>query len=144
MSRLQDELAEVFSRHGHPSYEEPSWAAVVSIQVLVLQMMEKMMSTIQDLAQKSASEATALVDLNSSIAAFMTTLPAGTAPGVPGATVINSADQAILDQVGSQLDSNIAKIGEIKALLTTAPSGGTPPAPPITAGQVSTTPPASS
>lgn len=92
------------------------------------------MSTIQDLATKSASEASALVDLNSAVAAFIQGLPAGTATGTPGQTVLNADDQAKLDTANATIDSNLGKIGEIKALLsgvgqpvpTPAPSGAGP------------------
>jgi hypothetical protein len=143
MSRLQDELAEVFSRHGRPSYEEPGWAAVMSLLVLMMQNQEIMMSTIADLTQKVASEASALVDLNSGVAAFIQALPAGTTTGAPGTTFLTADDQSKIDSIAATLDANIGKIGEIKTLLTTVPTPATPAPtpPPAGAGPVSPTPP---
>lgn len=133
-NRLHDELAAVFSRHGHPAYEEPSWGAAISLLVLILEQQRKMMSNIDDLVQKAASEATALVDLNSAVAAAVAALPSG-GGGPVGATNLSPDDQSKLDTAVSTIDSNIAKIGEIKALLSTpVPPTTTPPAdaPPVT------------
>lgn len=139
---LFHDLREVFSKHGHPSYEEPGWAVVVSLQVLILQNQEKIMASIDDLVQKAASEASALVDLNSSVAAFVA---AGgtTGTGVaPGQTFISTADQAKLDAAAANIDANIAKVGEIKNLLSSPAAAPTPtPSPTQSAGPVSATPP---
>lgn len=99
------------------------------------------MASIDDLVQKAASEASALVDLNSSVAAFVA---AGgtTGTGVaPGQTFISTADQAKLDAAAANIDANIAKVGEIKTLLSSPTAAPTAPAPTQSAGPVSTASP---
>lgn len=125
---LVADMKSLFAKHGTPTSEDPAWATVIRLQVLQLEVLEKFMSTLQDLAAAASNEAAALVDLNSSVAAAVAAGLGSGGGGTPGGTTLSTSDQTSLDTSVSTVNSNIEKIGEIKALLSQV--GGTPPATP--------------
>lgn len=146
---LVADMKSLFAKHGTPTSEDPAWATVIRLQVLQMEVLEKIMNTLQDLATAASNEAAALVDLNSSVAAAVAAgLGSGGGPS-GGGTFLAPSDQTSLDTSVSTVNSNIEKIGEIKALLSqvgtippVAPSGAAPSPPPAApsvsgAGQVS-------
>lgn len=138
------DLKKCFSDHGKPILnEDPEWVLLIHTQVLMMEILENMMSTIQNLADNAKAEAAALVDLNNTVVAMSPPSSGGTTG--TGGTSISSADQTLLDTANDTITSNIAKIGEIKTALSqpavTPPpvdGGGTTPPPTTTPPPVST------
>lgn len=132
------DLKKCFSDHGKPILkEDPEWVLLVHTQVLMMEILENIMSTIQNLADNAKTEAAALVDLNNTVVAMSPPSSGGTTG--TGGTSISAADQTLLDTANDTITSNIAKIGEIKTALSqpavTPPTDGGPVTAPLPGGQ---------
>lgn len=115
--KLLRAIRQAFEDHGKPiPKEDPEWALLIHAQVLTMEILESMMSTLQNLADNAKAEAAALVDLNTTVTA-LPPINTGTGGGVPGTTTLTPADQSLLDTANDTITSNIAKIGEIKTAL---------------------------